>query len=306
MKGQIYQLLKNGKMVSGEMLSRELGISRVSVWKHIRGLKDLGYDIIAGPKGYQLKGSLDALYPWELPGWESKIHYYPEVDSTMDIARDMAIKGCPDFTVMVAGVQKKGRGRLRRKWYSEEGGLFFTMVLRPGIPMALSPRINFLASMTLVKTLKHLFKIDANVKWPNDILVNEKKISGMLSEIDAETDLIHYINIGMGVNVNNDPALNEPTAVSLMNILGKPVMRKKILWEFLNRFEAGMKKQEWEKVINDWKKHTITLNRHVKIATAHEKTEGIARDVDDSGALILELTDGSMKKIIYGDCFHIR
>jgi len=108
---------------------------------------------------------------------------YPEVSSTMDTAKEMAIKNCPDFTVVVAGRQTRGRGRLKRQWLSDDGGIYFTLVLRPDIPVPLSSRVNFLASLTLARVLRELFQIDAAVKWPNDILVDGHKISGMLSAL---------------------------------------------------------------------------------------------------------------------------
>lgn len=305
MKNQILKILRTEKgIISGENLSSKLGISRVSIWKHIHKLQECEYNIISTPKGYKLISTPDSLFPWEFPDRESKIHYFPEVTSTMDIARNMARKGCPDFTVIIAGQQEKGRGRLKRSWLSLTGGLYFTIVLRPQIPQVLSYRINFAASLVLARILEHMFDIKAMVKWPNDILVNDKKVCGMLFEMEAEADLITFINVGIGINVNNDPTTAEPGASSLKQILGKDISRKKLLSEFLDAFENRINDAGLDDVICEWKKYTLTLNRRVKIITTMEKTEGIAIDVDENGALILELEDGSTKKIIYGDCFH--
>ncbi len=304
-KTRILEMLHNKTgSVSGEVLSQKLGISRVSIWKHIQKLKELGYDISSTPKGYRLAGAFDGLFPWEFESRENAIHYFPQVSSTMDIARDLARKGCPGFTIVVAEKQLKGRGRLKRNWHSSTGGLYFTMVLRPQIPPVISARVNFAASLTLAGILKKLFQIDAQVKWPNDILVGEKKLSGMLSEMEAEADILSFMNIGLGINVNNDPTTEEPNAVSLKEILGKEVSRKKILAGFLDEFENLVTDNDFENIIPEWKKHTITLNRKVKIVTTHDISEGFARDVDENGALILELDDGSLKKVLYGDCFH--
>ena len=306
MKGQILKIFKREKgIVSGEALSSELGISRVSIWKHIRKLQGLGYNIIATTMGYRITGSIDALFPWEFPDRESKIHFFPEVTSTMDIAGELARKGCPHFTVVIAGCQKKGRGRLKRIWHSSEGGLYFTIVLRPQIPPILSLRLNFAASLVLAQLLRQMFCVDAVVKWPNDILVNGRKISGMLSEIEAESDMVSFINIGFGINANNDPTAKEPAATSLRCILGKKISRKQLLSEFLNKFETYINNANFDNIIPEWKKYTITLNRRVKIVTGHDTSEGLAIDVDENGTLILELADGSIKKVIYGDCFHI-
>ena len=305
MKGQILNLLKTeAEVVSGEMLSARLGISRVSVWKHIKKLQEVGYKIEATPKGYLFISAPDALYPWEFGEKEHNIHYFDEVDSTMDIARELARKQCPHFTVVIAGRQKKGRGRMKRNWLSSEGGLYFTIVVRPKIPPALSSRVNFAASMILAQTLRKMFNINAMVKWPNDVLVDGKKISGILSEMEAEIDRVSFISIGLGINVNNDPTPYEPMATSLKKILGKEVPRMKVLKAFLDHFEDAVNDADFDNVVSEWKRYTETLNRHVRIVTSHEVSEGLAVDVDDNGALILKLADGSVKKIIYGDCFH--
>lgn len=305
MKGPILKILREEKgIVSGENLSCQLGITRVSIWKHIRKLQELGYNIITTPKGYQIASSPDVLFPWEFPEREKKIHYFTEVTSTMDIARDMARKGCPHFTVVMAGRQNKGRGRLKRVWFSDEGGLYFTTVLRPQIPPAISHKVNFSASLVLARTLRKMYGIDARVKWPNDILVDGKKVSGMLSEMEAEADMVTFINVGLGINVNNDPTRDEPKASSLKNILGRKISRKNFLSEFLDEFEKQIDNVDFDNVIPEWKKYTITLNQHVRIVTNHDVSEGLAADVDENGALVLELSDGSTKRIIYGDCFH--
>ena len=304
-KGQLLKELRSQEeIISGEQLSAVLGISRVSVWKHIHKLQELGYHIMSTPSGYQLIDSPDIPFPWEFSDHDYNILYYPEVSSTMDIAKKLARKGCPDFTVVVAGRQTRGRGRLKRQWLSDDGGLYFTLVLRPDIPVLLSSRVNFLASLTLTRVLRELFQIDAAVKWPNDILVDGHKISGMLSELEAETDRVLFISIGMGINVNNDPSGVEPGASSLKKITDREISKKILLTRFLAEFEERVKRAEFENVISEWKKYTVTLNRRVKIVTHKEVSEGLAVDVEQDGALVLELADGTRKKIVYGDCFH--
>jgi BirA family biotin operon repressor/biotin-[acetyl-CoA-carboxylase] ligase len=304
MKVQVLKILRSkDTVVSGEELSAALRISRVSIWKHIHKLQELGYRILSAPNGYRLIGSPDILFPWEFTDQGFNLLYYPEVTSTMDTARDLARKSCPEFTVVIAGRQTRGRGRLKRRWLSDDGGLYFTMVLRPQIPVQLSFRVNFLASLTLARVIREMFKIDAMVKWPNDILVEERKVSGMLSELEAEADRVFFINIGMGINVNNDPSGDEPGASSLKNIAGREISKKDLLARFLAAFRDRIQKAEFETVISEWKKYSITIGRHVRIATQREVSEGLAVDVDANGALILELADGEHKKIIYGDCF---
>ena len=304
-KGQLLKELRSQReIISGEQLSATLGISRVSVWKHIHKLQELGYQIMSTPNGYRLIDSPDIPFPWEFADHNFNILYYPEVSSTMDTAKELARKDCPDFTVVVAGRQTRGRGRLRRQWLSDDGGLYFTMVLRPDIPVLLSSRVNFLASLTLARVLRELFQIDAAVKWPNDILVDGHKISGMLSELEAETDRVLFISIGMGINVNNDPSGAESAASSLKKITGREISKKMLLARFLAEFEECIKRADFENVISEWKRYTVTLNRRVKIVTHKEVSEGLAVDVEQDGALILELADGTRKKIVCGDCFH--
>lgn len=305
MKAKILKELRSRKdIVSGEYLSSTLGISRVSVWKHIHKLQELGYNVLSASNGYQLIGSPDILFPWEFAGRESSIHYFSELSSTMDMAKDLARKNCPDFSVVIAGRQTKGRGRLNRQWLSDDGGLYFTLVLRPDIPLPMSSRVNFLASLTLARVLRDMYQIEAAVKWPNDILVDDRKLSGMLSELEAEADRVFFINIGMGINVNNDPTGVEPGAISLKNMLGREISRVRLLSRFLDEFEERLKNAEFENIISEWKQYTVTLQRQVRIVTQREVTEGLAVDVDENGALIVKLADGSFKKIIYGDCFH--
>ena len=174
MKSRILENLRTKEgAVSGQALSAQLDISRVSIWKHIQQLQALGYEITSSAKGYHLINSPDVPYPWEFAGRESKIIYHAELASTMDAAKELARKGCPNFTTVIAGRQINGRGRLDRQWSSEKGGLYFTMVLRPDLPPVLSFRVGFLASLTLARILNEMFGIDVRVKWPNDLLVDE-------------------------------------------------------------------------------------------------------------------------------------
>ena len=305
MKGKILSELRTRHdVVSGEYLSSTLGISRVSIWKHIHKLQELGYKIVSTPNGYQLIDSPDILYPWEFPDREDRIHYFSELTSTMDAARDLARKNCPEYSVVVAGRQTAGRGRLNRQWLSDDGGLYFTVVLRPEIAVPISSRVNFLASLTMARVLRELYKIDAAVKWPNDILVDDQKLSGMLSELEAEADRVFFINVGMGINVNNNPSGIEPAAISLKTLLGREVSRIRLLAVFLDEFEKRLINTDFENVVSEWKQYTSTLQRRVKIVTRRETCEGLAIDVDDNGAMIVELDDGTIKQIIYGDCFH--
>jgi len=306
MKRRILQFLQDAKdIVSGEQMSARLGVSRVSVWKHVRGLQAAGYPIESTPKGYRIAGRPDILQPWEFPGREARLHCHREVDSTMSLARRMAREGCPAFTVVTADRQTKGRGRLGRAWHSRPGGLYFTIVLRPDLPPQLSSLTTFAAGLTWVELLEEDYGIAVGLKWPNDMMADERKLSGMLSEMEARGDRLTFVNIGIGLNVNNDPGADEPGAVALSRMAGRPLSRRDLLENFLDRFESRMRDPHGlDHIIAAWRLHAVTLNRPVKIVTTRETIEGTACDVDDTGALILELADGSRQRILHGDCFH--
>lgn len=308
MKAAILDILRREKaFCSGETLSRELGVSRVTVWKHIQSLQALGYAVTSGPKGYRLTGIPDLLLPWEFPGREDRVHYHEELDSTMDAARRLARNGCPAGTVVIAGRQTRGRGRMARDWQSDEGGLYMTLVLRPELAVLESPKVCFAASLELARTLREAFGVDAAVKWPNDLLVDERKLAGMLSEMEADGDLVRFVNIGVGINVNNDPPA-ALSAVSLKQLLGREVSRRDLLAAFLERLEPRLRPdslaETLDGVVAEWKAFTVTLNREVRVQTLRETVRGTAVDVDADGALMLRTSDGDIRRIVFGDCFH--
>lgn len=304
MKSRILALLRESDgVVSGSAICARLGTSRVAVWKHIQKLQEMGYAIESGPKGYRIGSSPDRLHPWEFPGREDRMVYLPETPSTMDVAKDLARRGCPAFTVVVAGRQTRGRGRMGRVWGSEDGGLYFTVVLRPHLPVLWSSRVNFLVALTLAGVLREGYDVDAGLKWPNDILVQGRKLSGLLSEMESEGDQVRFINVGIGLNVNNRPPSVEPPAVSLRELLGRAVSRRDILARFLDELEQAMHSEPWDTVMAGWKARSVTLNRPVRIVTARDDLSGTAVDVDENGALLLKQADGTMATVVYGDCF---
>ena len=306
MKSKILQLLKEAPdVISGEELSLELQVSRVTIWKHIKALQEKGYTILTGPKGYSYSPDNDFLFAWEFPGRESQIYYFDSVASTMSKAKEVARQGAADQSVVLADCQKEGRGRMQRTWFSDRGGLYFTLILRPELPATSAFLMNFITSTALVETIREYTGLNARVKWPNDILIGERKLSGMLSELEASGELVSFVNIGIGINVNNDPTKNEKTATSLKNELGYDVKRRDLLTDFLDRLASRLDNLQPENAVEAWKKYTMTIGRQVKIVTLKETAEGKAIDVDDSGALMLQQDDGTVKKIIYGDCFHL-
>ncbi|OGN97118.1 MAG: biotin--[acetyl-CoA-carboxylase] ligase [Chloroflexi bacterium RBG_13_51_36] len=305
MKGRILKALREcSDCISGETLSEQLGISRVSIWKHIRGLKEDGYVIEASPRGYRLVFSPDSLPPYEFPDLEGRIHYFRQIGSTMDAARELAKKGAPEGTIVIAEAQTRGRGRLSRQWLSPEGGIYFTLVLRPKISPAYAPRINLMASVAVAASIRKLFGLKAELKWPNDVLIEGKKVCGILAEMDAEMDVINFVNVGIGVNANTSVAQFQKTATSLKDILGKEISRKEFLRALLTEIERRETLLMESALLDEWKKLSATLHKNVRIVSLGEEVIGQAVDIDATGALIVKGTDGSLRTVLVGDCIH--
>jgi len=306
MKGKILKTLReSGDYVSGEVLAQELGISRVSVWKHIRDLKQGGYILEASPKGYSLVSSPDLLLPCEFPNWEQKVHYFREIGSTMDVARELANHGAEEGTIVIAESQSRGRGRLSREWLSPEGGIYFTVILRPKISPVYAPRINLMASVAVAKTIRKLLGLKAELKWPNDVLIEGRKVCGILAEMEAETDVIDFVDLGIGINANSSISRFEERVSSLKDVLGKEISRKEffsLVLEEIAKQQALLTKGD---LLEEWKKLSATLNKNVKIVAPSEEVIGQAVDIDTSGALIIKGKDGSLRTAVAGDCIHL-
>ena len=304
------EILKNlylakGETVSGVRLSDVLNISRVAVWKHIKSLKESGVDVESRPRGYVLLNHDDLLMPFCFRDeFQKRTFHFQELESTMDKAKFLAKKHALHLSVVIAENQTIGRGRLNRKWFSSKGGLWFTLILKPDTPPVLAYIYNFAASLSLSKSLRRIFDGEVSVKWPNDLLLNGKKLAGLLSEMETRGDMVEFLNIGIGINVNNNPKENEPKAISLKDVLHKNISRRLILETFLDDFKALIQKIDCRKIINQWKEQTSTIGSQVRIETLTEIYEGLAVDVDETGALMIKDKTEKIKKIIYGDCFH--
>ena len=306
MRGKILKVLRqSSNCVSGEALSRQLGISRVSVWKHIRSLQQEGYIIESSPKGYRLVFSPDLLLPYEFPGWEQKIHHFGELGSTMHVARELAKKGVEEGTIVIAEAQSQGKGRLGREWLSPEGGIYFTIILRPKLSPMYAPRINLMASVAVAKTIGRLYGLKAQLKWPNDVLIGGKKVCGILAEIDAEIDKVNSINLGVGINANTIISDYEEKATSLRGELGREISRKEFLFSLLREISEQQALLTEASLLEEWKSLSTTLNKEVKIAAPGEEIVGRATDIDVSGALIVQSQDGSLREVFAGDCIHL-
>jgi len=307
MKGKILKALREGgDYLSGETLSKQLGISRVSIWKHIRSLKGDGYIIKASPKGYRVVSSPDLLLPYEFPGLEQRIHYFQEIGSTMDAARELAKRGAAEGTIVIAEAQTRGRGRLSREWLSPKGGIYFTLILRPKISPAYAPRINLMAAVAVATTIRKLFGLKAELKWPNDVLIEGRKLCGILAEMDAETDVINFVNLGIGINANTSVPQFEKMATSLKDALGKEISRKDFLSALLVEIKRRQALLMEADLLEEWKKLSVTLNKDVKVIAPGEVIVGQAIDVDSTGALIIRERNGSLRNAVAGDCIHLR
>lgn len=304
---QILKALREcGDYLSGETLSKRLGTSRVSIWKHIHSLKKKGYVIETSPKGYKLVSSPDLLLPYEFPGLEQRIRYFPEIGSTMDAARELAKKGAGEGTIVIAETQTSGRGRLSREWLSPEGGIYFTLVLRPRMSPVYAPRINLMASIAVAATIRKLFGLKAELKWPNDVLIEGRKVCGILAEMDAEMDVVNFVNVGIGINANTSIPQFEKTVTSLKDALGRQISRKQFLSALLMEIERQQPLLMEADLLNEWKELSVTLNKDVRIVAPDEVIVGRAIDIDGTGALIVKEKNGSLKKAMAGDCIHLR
>jgi BirA family biotin operon repressor/biotin-[acetyl-CoA-carboxylase] ligase len=299
-----------GEIISGIKLSDIFNMSRTAIWKHISALKKSGYEIESRSKGYVLLNHEDLLLPFcfseKLQG---RIFHFQELETTMDKAKSLARDGAPHLSIVIAENQSIGRGRMNRKWFSSKGGLWFTIILKPETPPPLSYIYNFAASLSLSRSLRKLFNIDVYVKWPNDLLLNGKKLTGLLSEMATRGDMVEYINIGIGINVNNDPRHYEPKAIAIKDVLHKNVSRRLILETFLPDFQDLVQDIQAQaisckKIIEQWKEMTSTIGSQVQIETLTEVFQGLAVDVEETGALIIKDIQGKTQKVIYGDCFH--
>jgi BirA family biotin operon repressor/biotin-[acetyl-CoA-carboxylase] ligase len=306
-KRQILKALRErGNYLSGEALSSQLGTSRVSIWKHIRSLKEDGYVIEASPTGYRLVSSPDLLLPYEFPGLEQRIHYFPEISSTMDAARELAKKGVGEGAIVIAEAQTRGRGRLSREWLSPGGGIYFTLVLRPRVSPAYAPRINLMVSVAVAATIRKLFGLKAELKWPNDVLIEGRKVCGILAEMDAEMDVVNFVNVGIGINANTSIPQFEKTVTSLKDALGREISRKEFLSALLMEIERRQPLLMKADLLEEWKKLSVTLNKDIRIVAPGEVIVGQAIDIDTTGALIIKERNGSLKKAMAGDCIHLR
>jgi len=323
-KREILSKLKQSPLeyISGEHLSTVLGVSRTSIWKIINDLKEEGYIIeSSSKKGYRLNFDSDVLNSFEIEEeLQTKvlgrnIVYLESIDSTNNYAKKIALEGCEEGTLVVADYQTCGRGRLGRDWNSsDKKGVWMSLVLRPDISFEDIQIITLAASVAVVQALFEVAQIKAGIKWPNDIIINGKKVCGILVEMNMEIDRINFLVLGIGLNVNQQaddfPKELLDKAVSLKMYLEessnsqKKLKRNELIVAILLKFEEIYDKVKcgaFEDIISQWKKYSVTLGKEVSMIYKNERYTGIAEDITKDGKLIVRCNDGSIKEVFSGE-----
>ncbi|MDR3560010.1 MAG: biotin--[acetyl-CoA-carboxylase] ligase [Negativicutes bacterium] len=317
MRVRILQILREnaGDYISGEEVSRRLAVSRTAIWKHIQALKQDGYDIEAHSRsGYRLCGTPDLLLPEEIclrldtEVFGRQIHYLSAVTSTNTEAKRLATDGCPEGLIVVAEEQTGGRGRLARGWYSPRGkGIWLSLVLRPPFSPQEAPKCTLLAAVAVNKAIRRVTNVASGIKWPNDILYEDKKLVGILTEMTAEMDAINYVVIGMGINVNiaaeEFPAELAASATSLLVAGGRRFSRLELTAAVLEEFEAAYHaviRDGFEPLLAEWRAESVTLGRTVDVLGVGRQFSGVAVDIAADGALLIE-TESGLERVVAGD-----
>jgi len=306
-----------GQHVSGEELSEELGISRTAIWKHIEDLRKIGYNIEAEPHlGYKLVSLPDRLLAIELMhGLNTKIIgknilSYDTIESTMDAAYDLAVKTNGEGACVFAESQRKGRGRMGRDWQSPKyKGIYVSIILRPDISPNETPKITLMAAVSIAKTISSKFNLQPQIKWPNDLLIDNKKICGILTEMNAEADKVKFLVVGIGINVNSKQSDLVDTATSLKEKTGDKIDRiafTKAVLEGLDEHYAIFNEKGFQSILDELRNFSSTLGRRVKVDFKNRHIEGQAMDVDESGALLVRLDNGFVERILSGDVTLVR
>lgn len=314
MNYELLKLLKDrNDYVSGEEISKLFNVTRSSVWKHIKALKDQGYDIEGiSRKGYKLISSPDKALPFEISEnlntkiIAKKILHFDEIDSTNIKAKYLANNNEDDGTLIISEKQIGGHGRFTRPWSSPKGGLWFSLILRPNLEPIYSSKITQIAAAAIITTLKQ-YNIDALIKWPNDIYVNGKKICGILTEMKCDMDRVNYVIPGIGINVNipSFPKELSEKASSLLIETGITFNRPKLLAEILNNFEILylelIERHNFKPSLDICRNNSLIIDKQAYWVTTAGKQKVTCIGIDDEGALIVKLENGQKKSVISGE-----
>lgn len=303
--------------VSGAELSQRLGLSRAAVWARIEELRRLGYEIEARPHvGYRLRRAPDLLHADDLLARLGRtrvigrdIHVFKTTTSTNDVVEKLARDGVREGVVVFAEAQTQGRGRLGRRWISPAGkGLWFSVLLRPDLCPAETTKLTVMAATALRRAVADLTGLAPAVKWPNDLVVNARKVAGILTELSAEVDRVRHVILGIGVDVNLNPPDFPPhlraTATSLKAESGKLVSRPALAAAILRELDADyarLRAGQFAALAEEWAQHCSTLGRAVVIQVGDRCLSGRAEALDDEGALLLRTEHGHLERIQGGD-----
>jgi len=308
----------DSEYLSGQDLSDVLKISRVAVWKHIKKIQTLGYKIESKQKlGYRLVDETEKLLPWEIirnlktKVIGKRVYYFEEIDSTQNFAQQIASDKRENGTIIIAEKQTASRGRLDRKWISPKGGIWFSLIIHPKFDVSNSTLIPILCAVALSKSIKSVLGIDTEVKWPNDIIMNGKKVAGVLVDASFQANKIDYLILGIGINFDINAKKLEKRLSKTENFYGINSLRKKddktppklLLKEFLLQFEKNLSQLdngEKSKIVKEWTKRAVGIGKKITINTSNGKISGISKGIDKDGALKLK-TSKDMKKIFVGD-----
>ncbi|MFH0731980.1 MAG: biotin--[acetyl-CoA-carboxylase] ligase [Candidatus Omnitrophota bacterium] len=303
--------------ISGEEMSRELGISRAAVWKHIENLREEGYGIAAFPHlGYKLISIPDRLTEAEL-GWclktdiiAKRIYSYKETASTNDTAYNLAMHGEKEGSIIIAESQTAGRGRMGRTWVSPKSkGAYFSVILRPDILPKEVSGITLFSALSVAKTIREITNLAAFIKWPNDVLIDNKKICGVLTEMNAETDKINFVIIGIGININTKKELLPKGATSIAEESGRELSRVEIvrsIFKNMDKYYRLFNSGHIDEIIREYKEFSNFLGTRVQVTYHETKIEGYAIDVDRDGALVLRMDSGLNERVLAGDVTMLR
>jgi BirA family biotin operon repressor/biotin-[acetyl-CoA-carboxylase] ligase len=316
MKAEILKLLRECEdYISGERLSKEFGVSRTAIWKYIHQLKEEGYQIESVTrKGYRLIENADRITASEIlsrnhAGWVGKeIEYYEVTDSTNQRIREFAEDGRANGLLAVTEEQTGGKGRRGRTWISPKGsGIWMSLLLRPELEPDQASMVTVVAAVALAKTMTKLTELDVKIKWPNDIVVNKKKVSGILTEMSADMDQIYYIIVGIGINVNTmqfpDEIKNIATSIAIEK--GECISRAEFIAEFCAQFERYyeqfLEKGNLSFIQGEYESYLINIGREVKIIKNRKEMIRKAIGINELGELIVEDEDGKQEVVFSGE-----
>ena len=308
------------EFVSGEAISDKLGLSRAAVWKHVNALRSQGYRIEAVPaRGYRLLEIPDRLGELEVRPLLNThdvgqaLHWYEEVGSTNDVAKELADEGALHGEVVIAERQSAGRGRRGRSWSSPpRKNLYLSVVLRPDLPPARAPEVTLLAAVAVCQAVRRAGVASAAIKWPNDVLASGRKLAGVLTEMAAEVERVQWLVVGIGVNVNaaagDFPDELRELATSVLIERGDPVPRALFAAALLTALEEWLDRHAAEgfaPVRAAWREMSDTLGREVRVRVGSADLVGLAEDVDETGALLVRTASG-LERVVAGDVEMLR